>query len=131
MAAGLLTAGCIIGESAPACETSAEAGITVVVHRADTGEPICDATVDASSGDHGEPLAAQGSGRDCRYVGAWDRAGEFTLLIAREGFRTKLLVGVNVTSEICHVTGTLVDVELSPVGAAPEGSTQEFSARAQ
>ncbi|MFN8093181.1 MAG: carboxypeptidase-like regulatory domain-containing protein [Vicinamibacteria bacterium] len=59
---------------------------------ADTGQPICDATVTATGRAYGEKLFAVG----CTYTGAYERAGLYVVRASREGYTPKEVAPVKV-----------------------------------
>ena len=113
VAAALVLAGCNEEQDPIACAAYAVAGLGVTVTNADTGQPICDATVTAADGAYGERLFAVG----CIYAGAYERAGTYVVRASRDGFAPKEVGPVHVVmggGECPHVQETRVTVSLSP-----------------
>src|SRR5512135_3635512 len=83
--ASLSVAACTEEREPVACAAYAAAGLGVSVTDADTGQPICDATVTATDGAYREKLSAVG----CTYSGAYERPGTYTVKASRDGFTPK------------------------------------------
>lgn len=97
-----------------ACPAIAVAGLDVGVTGASSSQPICDATVAAVEGSHSERLAPLG----CRYQGAYERPGTYTVRAERPGFAPLELSGVRVvmgTGECPHVQTVTVQLSLKPL----------------
>lgn len=97
-----------------ACPAIATAGLDVSVTSASSSQPICDATVTAVEGSHSERLVPLG----CRYQGAYERPGTYTVRAERPGFAPLELNGVRVvmgTGECPHVQTVTVQLSLKPL----------------
>lgn len=92
-------------------------GLNVTVVDGATGAAVCDATVTAQDGDHVETLHAFGSGEVCKYGGANERPGTYTLT-ATSGSRSKVAPDVRVLDngdDFCrHVETAKVTITLDP-----------------
>lgn len=94
------------------CTTEARAGLEVRVTNAQTGEGVCDAVVTATDGAYAETLIAVG----CRYYGAYERPGIYTVRAERSGFDTGTVPGVQVVlnSGPCrHVETAQLEIRLN------------------
>lgn len=97
-----------------ACPAIALAGLDVSVTSVSSSQPICDATVTAVEGSHSERLAPLG----CRYPGAYERPGTYTVRAERPGFAPLELSGVRVgmgAGECPHVQTVTVQLSLQPL----------------
>jgi hypothetical protein len=113
VAAALALAGCNQERDGVACAAYAAAGLAVTVTNADSGQPICDATVTATDGAYRETLFAV----SCTYTGAYERAGTYVVRAARDGFTPKEVGSVQVVmggGDCPHVQERRVAVSLSP-----------------
>ena len=92
-------AGC---SSQTTCNSSAVVSPTITVVDADSGGPICDATVVASdaSGQTTTLTPYTPKGGICEYLGP-GVAGEYTLQASRSGYRSATLAGVVATMVSC------------------------------
>ena len=109
----LLAPGCFCG--AIACPASGRLEVAVVNDQ--TGAPICDATVIATSGGYVEQLASISGG--CRYAQSQCcRPGKYSVRVEREGFRPKVVSNIELRDRgtaCCEITeGALVEIRLSP-----------------
>jgi hypothetical protein len=101
-------------DSLVACPAVALAGLDVNVTSTSSSQPICDATVTAVEGSHSERLAPVG----CRYQGAYERPGTYTIRAERPGFAPLELSGVRVvmgTGPCPHVQTVTVALPLKPL----------------
>ena len=71
-------------------------GLDVGVTNADTGAPICDATVTATDGDYSEELQPIPDARGCRFWSASSRPGIYSVRAERQGFLPMTLSRVTV-----------------------------------
>lgn len=113
-------AGC---ESSPtvACTAIAQAGLDVSVINELNGQGVCDATVTAVEGDYRESLPAF----SCRFVGAYERTGTYTLRAQRTGYATKEVVNVRVTmatGDCPHVETVRMQIRLVPLAVTDHGT---------
>jgi hypothetical protein len=108
-----LGAGCT-GEREPvACAAYAAAGLGVSVTHADTGQPLCDASVTASDGAYSEKLTEVA----CTYTGAYERPGSYVVRATRPGFAPAEIGPVRVAmggGECPHVVQVKVTLPLAP-----------------
>ncbi len=82
--AAAAAAGC--SDGAVVCAPYFAYGLTVTVVSGRTGERICDAVVVAREGTYSETLAVGDPGGGCRYIGAPERAGRYSVHAERVGF---------------------------------------------
>src|SRR4051812_47378244 len=102
----ILFAGCGGGPGGQACTDLYAYGLTVTLKDAATGQPICDAVVTAADGAYSEELQKLDfNPSDCSYVGAAERAGNYTLTAVKTGYMNATQSGVVVTADACHVMG--------------------------
>ena len=73
-------------------------GLDVGVANADTGAPICDATVTATDGGYSEELQPIPDARGCRFWGASSRPGIYSVRAERQGFLPMTLSRVTVVA---------------------------------
>jgi hypothetical protein len=100
-------------DSLVVCPAIAVAGLDVQVLDNATSQPLCDAIVTASEGTVSERLMANA----CRYQGAFERPGIYTVRAERAGFAPLELSGVRVVmnTEPCpHVETVTVVLRLLP-----------------
>lgn len=96
-----------------ACIAIAIAGLDVAVVNESTNQPVCDATVTATDGGYSERLNAIG----CRYSGAFERPGSYSLRAERAGFATRTVVAerVAMSSGQCpHPVAVRTEIRLTP-----------------
>ena len=116
MVAGLILSNGL-GCSSKECTDEARQGLVVTVGDAETGEPLCDATVTAKSGDRVEQLLPAWSGPECDGVySAFENAGTWDVEITADGYKVQSLTDVLVESEeeCGHSIRKAVSVELQP-----------------
>jgi hypothetical protein len=88
LAALLLAAGAVSACSGSVvCPDQASPGVAVTVLNA-SGIRVCDAVVTATDGEYSTRLQAGPRGVSCRYFGAYDRPGDYTVHV-RLGYFTK------------------------------------------
>jgi hypothetical protein len=108
-----LGAGCTEEREPVACAAYAAAGLGVSVTRADTGQPLCDASVTASEGAYSEKLTEVA----CTYTGAYERPGSYVIRATRPGFAPAELGPVRVAmggGECPHVVQAKLTLPLAP-----------------
>ena len=106
--------GCAEERPPVACAAYAVAGLSVEVTDA-SGQPLCDAVVTAAEGAYSERLLET----SCRFVGAYERPGDYLVHAERAGFVPKQVGAVRVVTgrgECPHVTEVRVTLALTPVG---------------
>ena len=97
-----------------ACPAIAQAGLDVSVLNDLNGQGICDASVTAVEGTYHENLPAL----SCRFVGAYERAGTYTVRAERVGFAAREVTNVRVRKgmgECPHVETVNVQIRLMPL----------------
>ena len=90
LSAGAL--GCSQDGMSGACTALAAVGLSVDVTNAATTQPVCDAKVTATEGAYSELLFPA----SCRYAGAIERPGTYTVRAEKPGFVPKEVGGVQV-----------------------------------
>jgi len=101
------------GDPKIVCTAIATAGLGVEVKNETTSEPVCDATVTARDGAYSERLVAV----PCRYVGAFERPGTYTVRVEKDGYAPKEVERVQVVMDngLCpHVEETSLTILLVP-----------------
>ena len=96
------------------CPPYIAAGLNVSVANDQSNDPICDALVTARDGSYSETLMPAGT---CRYVGAIERAGTYSVLAERTGFAAALTPDLKVVSsggDCPHVRTVDVAIRLAP-----------------
>jgi hypothetical protein len=126
LALALSLAGC---DSSPtvACPAIAQAGLDVSVINELNGQGICDASVTAVDGMYRESLP----GFSCRFVGAYERPGTYTLRAERAGYATREVTNVSVTmgtGDCPHVQTASVVIRLTPLAVDRRQSTSSSPA---
>jgi hypothetical protein len=108
----LLLAGC--SDESPECAGVQPYGFVIEVVDAETGTPLCDASVHLVHESHDEVLASDGL-EPCRYVGG-STAGQYTIEVERDGYETRT-VGVEVVvANTCSGLDTRdMSIELAPL----------------
>ena len=101
------------------CAGIALHGLLVTVVDGATGEPICDATVVATAGNHTETLSPLGSGDSCVYTGATERPGTYTIEASSAGRTVSMAnVVVDETGFCNHVVRREVTLTLPAAAGA-------------
>jgi hypothetical protein len=96
-----------------ACAAIAIAGLDVSVVDESTNQPLCDATVTATEGAYAERLGRIG----CRFSGAYERPGSYSVRAERSGFITRTLAADRVvmsTGQCPHPVTVRVEIRLPP-----------------
>jgi len=113
-----LAAVCLAGAAGGCASDSAECagvrsvGIVLAVTDADTGEPICDATVRLEHARYTEELQAEGP-EPCRYLGG-NLSGTYTVSVSRDGYAaTSTTVEVAAGGD-CGVETQELELRLTP-----------------
>jgi hypothetical protein len=97
------------------CTPNLVDGLVIFIVNVETGAPICDAVLTARDGAYSETLAPGGG---CRYSGASERPGSYTLRAEAPGFlptSTVSAVRVGVTEDGCHVEAARLTIRLTPI----------------
>ncbi len=87
------------------CTDIAEAGLTVHVVDATSGNDICDAVVTATDGAHTEELQLTQTSSSCSYAGAYERPGTYDVTVTEPNYATQEQAGIVVAAGVCHVVG--------------------------
>ena len=107
----LTSAAGLTGCTTTNCQTYAAAALRVTVVDA-AGKRLCRASVTVTDGAFSAPLASDfGDSTACAYVGPYERAGTYSIEV-RSGARTKMLDGVKVTADACHVRPREVSITI-------------------
>lgn len=96
------------------CTGVRSVGIVLAVTNADTGEPICDATVRLEHARYAEQLTAEGPD-PCRYLGG-NVSGTYTVTVTRDGYAAASAVVEVAASGDCGVEPEEVEIRLTPTG---------------
>lgn len=114
MSTGLSLSSCIslLPRGDRACTLEFRYGVNSSVTDARTGAAITNARLTLTEGTYSEEMTRFPANND--YVGAGERAGTYTLTAEASGYVTKVIPGIVVTADECHVTGVRVDVQLEP-----------------
>lgn len=108
-----LPAGCPI-DGVPCTELYAY-GLTVRLSDAATGDPISGATLVLTEGAYIETMQELSAEfNPGAYVGAGERPGIYTLTVQAEGYQSTVIQDIVIVSDVCHVIGRALDVQLSP-----------------
>ncbi len=106
------TAACGNPNLPDACTTQYVYGLTIAVQDKATSQPICDATVTLVSGSYTETVKPFVLPTECRYNGAGERAGVYTITVAKDGFAVATMNNVRVDKDACHVIPVNVTIGL-------------------
>jgi hypothetical protein len=87
-------------------------GLTVTVRDRVSGQRICDAQVNGSSGSFHETLEPRGPAESCTYAGAGERRGTYDLTASKSGYISAMQTGIRVDADQCHVIPVPVTLEL-------------------
>ena len=93
------------------CKENALFGLRVSIVDAE-GRPVCDATVTARDHDFMEVLRAFPADTPCRYAGAVERKGTYSITAA-QGAAAATVSDVKVTADRCHVRPADVSLQLN------------------
>jgi hypothetical protein len=96
------------------CAPYVAIGLSAAVSNDQTNEPICDAVVTARDGSYSEVLMPTSG---CRYAGAIERAGTYSVSAERTGFASALaseLKVVGTGGDCPHVRTVAVTLRLAP-----------------
>ncbi len=107
------------------CPTYVANGLSVSVLNDQTGQPICDATVTAREGAYSETLMGGVGADGCRYVGAIERVGTYSVEAQRSGFSPATVSNLEVVSsggDCPHVQTVGVVIRLSAQPIPPSVS---------
>jgi len=98
------------GTDFSSCTEDLRAGLSVQVIDAETNDPINGAALSAFDGTEMIPLEQFGDTGN--YVGAFERPGEYTITVSKEGYESVVTDKVVVDEDECHVITENVLVEL-------------------
>jgi hypothetical protein len=95
------------------CTEEARAGLNVTVKDAETNQMLGEGvTVVAKDGAYTETL--QFLDAPAQFVGAWERAGTYTLTVTAQGYETYTSQPIAVGEDECHVISEIITVQLQP-----------------
>jgi hypothetical protein len=104
----VLVGGAALGSGcSQACTDESNFGLVITVLDARSGAPVCDGTVVAIEGSYREELENLPF-VPCHYYGAKERAGTYRLEFARQGYASKQVEGLTVSSGECHIAAPVV-----------------------
>lgn len=96
------------------CTEEARAGLMVTVKDAMNGTFLTEGvTVTAVDGNYTEELTNVSEFTQ-EFIGAYERAGNYTITVTKQGYVTQVTLVIEVGEDICHVIGESVLVELQP-----------------
>lgn len=104
-----------------ACPAIAYAGLEISVINELNGQDVCDASVTAEDGAYRENLRAF----PCRFVGAYERPGTYTVRAERTGYATREVTDVRVrmkTGDCPHVETVSLVIRLTPLAVNADGT---------
>jgi len=107
LAAGVVSWGCL-----PRCNLPVYfPGLEVTVTNAETGEPVDNAVVTATTGEYTETLYGSGGS----YSGAG--SGTYDLTVEADGFESQTIrdIVVELTPDGCYAVTEYIDVQLTPL----------------
>ena len=97
-----------------ACTEEFRYGVSVEVVDAMSGAALAEgSTMTLREGDYVETTTESFDGRTM--VGAGERAGTYTVAVARDGYHTWVLTDVEVTEDECHVHPVALRAELEAI----------------
>jgi hypothetical protein len=99
------------------CTLEMRAGITITIMDKATGAKVTGSTITLQDGDYFETLTttSAGAGGSANQVsGAWERNGNYDIIVSNPDYLTWLRQNVPVTADECHVQTVLVTAKLSP-----------------
>ena len=96
------------------CTEEARAGLMVTVKDAMDGAFLAEGvTVTAVDGSYTEELTNMPE-FSVEFIGAYERAGNYTITVEKQGYVTYISPVIEVGEDICHVIGESVIVQLQP-----------------
>jgi hypothetical protein len=108
----VLGSACYDPFSPGACTTEAVAGISVVL-RGEGGQSLTADDADGRAVEEGGEVAELESFFD-QLIGAWERAGTYTVTVDKPGFESWVRDDVEVEAGECHVVPVRLEAVLSP-----------------
>ena len=98
------------------CTPSIEPAIIVTVSDAQTGASL-EANILVQDGKFQETLNLRGitAAGQIMYGGAFERPGQYTISVAKDGYKTVVLKQIKVTKEHCHVVTRKLRVALKRI----------------
>lgn len=97
------------------CTEEAKAGLNITIKDAVTNEILSTGvTVIAQDGTYTETLELFPGLEEFVFIGAWERVGNYTITVSKEGYQTYISEQIVVTADVCHVIPEQLIVELQP-----------------
>lgn len=96
------------------CTDEAIAGLNVIFKDAKTNEFLIDGVVVMAQEDEYTEILTKIEGINS-FFGAWERMGNYTITITKEGYQTFTSSIISVESDICHVIPKIINVSLIPI----------------
>lgn len=95
------------------CTTEAVAGLNVQVKDAETNQILTEGVlVIAQEDEYSEIL--MNIEQSSTFIGAWERMGNYTIIVSKEGYQTFTSEVISVETDVCHVIPEIVQVALIP-----------------
>tara|TARA_Y100001936_G_scaffold219665_1_gene233196 strand:+ start:237 stop:638 length:402 start_codon:yes stop_codon:yes gene_type:complete len=99
------------------CTKEMRPSIFITITDKDTGAKVTRSTITLQDGDYVETLTttSTGAGGPANQVsGAWERKGNYDIIVSNPNYLTWLRRNIPVTSDECHVHTVMVTANLSP-----------------
>lgn len=108
----LLASTCNDDDESIFCTTEAVAALNVTVRLGNSTTPTSDGvTVVATDGNYSETLQVINTTNPI-FIGAFERQGNYTITVSKEGYQTFTSGVISITRDECHVIPELIDVAL-------------------
>ena len=108
----LLATTCDDNDETIFCTTEAVAALNVTVRLGNSTTPTSEGiTVVATDGNYTETLQVV-STTNPTFIGAFERQGNYTITVSKEGYQTFTSGVISITRDECHVIPELIDVAL-------------------
>ena len=99
------------------CTKEMRPSIFITITDKDTGAKVTRSTITLQDGDYVETLTttSTGAGGSVNQVsGAWERKGNYDIIVSNPDYLTWLRRNIPITSDECHVQTAIVTAKLSP-----------------
>ena len=99
------------------CTKEMRPSIFITITDKDTGAKVTRSTITLQDGDYVETLTttSTGAGGPANQVsGAWERKGNYDIIVSNPDYLTWLRRNIPITSDECHVQTAIVTAKLSP-----------------
>ena len=108
----LLATTCDDNDETIFCTTEAVAALNVTVRLGNSTTPTSEGiTVVATDGNYTETLQVINT-TNPTFIGAFERQGNYTITVSKEGYQTFTSGVISITRDECHVIPELIDVAL-------------------